>query len=346
MRDVMSILRRRLYAQRMGRVFGPGLGSALGLGIAFFVATAVADTAHADSVADLSRPSSTIPGCVNTWNPTDPKYGSRTCEGQAVARSWEEQNASINIARNVIIEASRDPRRADKETVLSALDSLAAAAESMTSTFHPKLPTQNPFATTLTWMRQQFEAFHLPVPASLGAGFRTMAKTLDDPRLLITDRNAVYDRSAAMANALSEAVSETIDAVAPETDTAVLRAHQAAVQAAQDADRGFYNAASAAAAITKAAGPDHAAIADGQFRLLQASVARRPYRCVFSRLAAWHRPSPGRTISAGRAYPHLRAHRRRQRHRCRHPEPPGLSGLGLRARLQGRELCRHRPRPP
>jgi type IV secretory pathway TraG/TraD family ATPase VirD4 len=276
MRMMMSILRRRVYARKMGRVFGPGLGSAFGLGIAFFVAAAVADTAYADSVADLSRPSSTIPGCVNSWNPTDPNYSSRTCEGQAVAQGWQERAAAIATARNVIIDASRDPGRTDRETVIGALGTLADAADAITGSFHPKPPTQNPFATTLTWMRQQFEAFHLPVPASLGDGFRTMAQTLDDPRLLITDRNAVYDRSAAMANALSEAVSETIDSVAPETDAAVLRAHQAAVRAAQDADRGFYNAASAAAAITKAAGPDHTAIADGQFRILQASVARHP----------------------------------------------------------------------
>jgi type IV secretory pathway TraG/TraD family ATPase VirD4 len=260
----------------MGRVFGPGLSSAFGLGIAVCLASAVVDPAHADSVADLSRPSSTIPSCVNTWNPTDPKYGSRTCEGRAVAQGWQERATAIATARNVIIDASRDPGRADKETVIGALGTLADAADAITSTFHPKPPIQNSFATTLAWMRQQFEAFHLTPPASLGAGFRTMAKTLDDPRLLITDRNAVYDRSAAMANALSEAVSETIDAVAPETDAAVLRVHQAAVSAAQDADRGFYNAASAADAIAKAAGPDHTAIADGQFRILQASVARHP----------------------------------------------------------------------
>jgi type IV secretory pathway TraG/TraD family ATPase VirD4 len=125
-------------------------------------------------------------------------------------------------------------------------------------------------------MRQQFEGFHLPIPASLGDGFRTMAGILGNPRLLIVDRNAVYDRSAAMADALSEAVTASIDPDVQATDAAVLAAHQAAVAAAQSAENGAYNAAAAAAAIAKAAGPDHAAIADGQFRILQASIASHP----------------------------------------------------------------------
>jgi len=250
------------------------VGSGLGLVVAFCVALAV--PASADSVADLNRPSSTIPGCVNTWNPLDPKYGGRTCEGQAVAQSWQERATSIITARNVIIDASRDPNRADKETVLGALSTLAAAADAIVSSFHLQPPSQNPFATTLAWMRQQFDAFHMPVPASLGDGFRTLARTLDDPRILIVDRNAVYDRSAIMADALSEAVAETIDPVAQETDAAVLSAHGAAIEAAQAAENGFYNATAAAAAIAKAAGPDHAPIADGQFRVLQASVASHP----------------------------------------------------------------------
>jgi type IV secretory pathway TraG/TraD family ATPase VirD4 len=270
MSTMVDVFWHRFDARRIG----PVLGSGLWLGIVFCVASAI--PALADSVADLNRPSSTVPGCVNTWNPTAPKYGGRTCEGQAAAQSWQEHATAIITARNVIIDASRDPDRADKATVMGALNTLADAADAITSTFHPSPSSQNAFATTLSWMRQQFEAFHLPVPASLGDGFRTMAQTLDDPRLLTVDRNTVYDRSAAMADALSEAVAETIDSVAPETDAAVLSAHQAAVTAAQDADRGFYNAASAAAAIAKAAGPDHAAVADGQFRILQTSVASHP----------------------------------------------------------------------
>ena len=125
-------------------------------------------------------------------------------------------------------------------------------------------------------MRQQFEGFHLPVPASLGDGFRTMSGILDNPSILIVDRNAAYDRSAAMADALSEAATESIDPDVHATDAAVLATHQAALAAAQSAQNGAYNAAAAAAAIAKAAGPDHAAIANGQFRILQASVASHP----------------------------------------------------------------------
>ena len=258
----MVVLPRHADAQRIGLLFGSGVA----LGMAVCVAWAV--PASADSVADLHRPSSTLPGCANTWNPTDQKYGSRTCEGQAVAQSWQERTTAIITARNVIIDASDDPHRADKETVLGALNTLATTADAITSTVHPQTPSPNPFATTLAWMRQQFEGFHLPVPASLGDGFRTMASILGNPRILIVDRNAVYDRSAAMADALSEAVTESIDPDVQATDAAVFAAHQAAVSAAQDADRGSYNAASADAAIAKAAGPDHAAIADGQFRIL------------------------------------------------------------------------------
>ena len=266
----MVVLPRHADAQRIGLVVASGLG----LGVAVCIAWAV--PASADSVADLNRPSSTIPGCVNTWNPIDPKYGSRTCEGQAAAQSWQERTTAIITARNVIIDASDDPNRADKETVLGALNMLATTADAITSTVHPRPPLTDTFAVTLAWMRQQFEAFHLPVPASLGDGFRTMASILEDPRILIVDRNAVYDRSAAMADALSEAVTESIGPDVQATDAAVLAAHQAAVSAAQDADRGDYNAESAAAAIAKAAGPDHAAIADGQFRILQASIASHP----------------------------------------------------------------------
>ena len=266
----MRVLRRPLDARRMGLVFASGLG----LGMAVCVALAV--PVHADSVTDVGRPSSTIPGCVNTWNPTDPKYGSRTCEGQAAAQSWQERTTAIITGRNVIIDASRDPTRADKETVLGALNMLTTTADAITSTVHPRPPLTDTFAVTLAWMRQQFEAFHLPVPASLGDGFRTMAGILNDPRILIVDRNAAYDRSAAMADALSEAVTASIDPDVQATDAVVLAAHQAAVAAAQSAENGAYNAAAAAAAIAKAAGPDHAAIADGQFRILQASVASHP----------------------------------------------------------------------
>jgi hypothetical protein len=34
--------------------------------------------ARADSVADLDRPSSTIPSCLNVWNPLDSTFSNRT----------------------------------------------------------------------------------------------------------------------------------------------------------------------------------------------------------------------------------------------------------------------------
>ncbi|MCB8878394.1 type IV secretory system conjugative DNA transfer family protein [Acidisoma silvae] len=236
--------------------------------------------AHADSVADLSRPSSTVRDCVNTWNPTDPKYG-QTCEAIAAVLTWRERASAIDTARDVIVGASRDPSRTDKEAVRGALVTLSDAADAITSSIHPQRLEQNTFASTLSWMRKQFEAFHLPIPDSLGDGFQAMARGLDDPRLLIVDRNAIYDRSASMADALSEAVAETTDTIAPDTNAAVMAAHQAAMAAAQAADNGHYDAAAASAAIVKAAGPDHAAIADGQFRILQASIARHPNQASY-----------------------------------------------------------------
>ncbi|WP_284945098.1 hypothetical protein [Acidisoma cladoniae] len=41
--------------------------------------------AYADSVADLNQPSSTVPGCVNDWNPLE--HVARTCEGKAIVQS-------------------------------------------------------------------------------------------------------------------------------------------------------------------------------------------------------------------------------------------------------------------
>jgi hypothetical protein len=238
--------------------------------------------ARADSVADLSRPSSTIPGCLNVWNPLDPTFSNRTCEGRAVVRSWQERATAINTARDVITVASIAPDRADKEEVLDALSTLAAAADAVASSYHPRPPLQDAFAGTLAWMRLRFETFHLPIPASLGDGYRTLSRILGNPMILKVDRNTAYDRSAVMADALSEAVTESIEPAAQDTDAAVFKAHQAAVEAARSAEIGTYNATTAAAAIAAAAGPDHAAIADGQTRILQASIASHPAQSQYA----------------------------------------------------------------
>jgi type IV secretory pathway TraG/TraD family ATPase VirD4 len=230
--------------------------------------------AYADSVADLNQPSSMIPGCVNDWNPLD--HVARTCEGKAVVQSWQERLTAINTARDVIVGASRDPDRADRQEVIDALKTLAAASDAITSTYHPKPPLQDDFASTLAWMRLRFQAFHLPIPASLGDGFRTFVGILSSPALLNVDRDNAYDNCAALADALSEAVNDSIEPEAQATDAAVSNAHLAALKAATDAEKGWYNAAVAAAAITAAAGPDHAAIAQGQVQILQEAIAKHP----------------------------------------------------------------------
>ncbi|MCB8878476.1 type IV secretory system conjugative DNA transfer family protein [Acidisoma silvae] len=233
-------------------------------------------SAHADSLADVERPSSSIPGCLNDWAVPNLPDGTHTCEGTAVAQIWKERAASVASASDVVTGASRDPNRTDKQAVIDALNVLAASADVIAATYHPQASDENRFADMLAWMRQRFQDFQLPIPASLGDGFRILQKRLADPRLLIVDRNAVYDRGAMMVAAFNEAVVETSDSIAPETDAAVFRAHQAAVAGAQAADEGKIDTDAASTAIAKAAGPDDAGIAETQSDILQASIAAHP----------------------------------------------------------------------
>ncbi len=249
--------------------------ASLVLAVFFLTAFSVAfGAARADSVADLARPSSTIPGCVNDWNPLD--HVTQTCEGKAEAQIWQERATAINTARDVITDASRDPDHADQAAVLNALSTLASAADAIAATYHPSPRDPDPFAATLAWMRLRFQAFQLPIPASLGDGFREFFGILKNPALLRVERNTAYDRSAILAGALSEAVTDSIDQIVQATDAAVLAAHQAAVVAARSAEDGHYNAAAAGSAIRAAAGVDHAALAEGQIQILDEVLAQHP----------------------------------------------------------------------
>ena len=232
--------------------------------------------AHADSVVDLSQPSSTVPGCLNYWSPLDSRFSPFTCEGKAETARWQERQTAISNARNVITSASRDPERISVQAVIAALDTCAAASDGIATTYHPRSPSQNAFDGTLSWMRQRFEAFHLPIPDSVGDGFRILAHVLDNPRLLKVERNDAYDRAAVVASALNDAVTESIETARQTMDAAVFAAHQAAVEAAQQAENANYNPAASAAAIRVAAGPDHAALAEEQTRALNASVGKHP----------------------------------------------------------------------
>jgi type IV secretory pathway TraG/TraD family ATPase VirD4 len=230
--------------------------------------------AEADSVADLNRPSSLIPGCLNYWNVSDPRNSEQTCEGKAAVQSWQERSTTIITARNVLMDASRSPDRADQETAIGALNSLAAVTDAITSTYRPQSPLPDNFATTLAWMKLQFQSYQLPVPATLGDGFRTLSGILSKPALLISDRNTAYDRASIIANALSEAVTGTLPSIEADADAAVFKTHQATLNAAQAAENGSYNITAATAAIAAAAGPGHETIANGYTKMLTASLAQ------------------------------------------------------------------------
>ena len=267
---------RRLW--QSGGVFGTRLGSGVIVGVGLLLASAIglSPGAWADSVADIDHPSSAIPGCVNIWDPGNARSNSQTCEAQAVQRIWTERAAAIATARDVVVRASRDPGHADVNAVVTVLGDLAAAADALTASYHSGPQEPNSLGATLSWMRARFEAFHLPVPNRLGDGFRIMAHRLSAPHILTVDRNLAYDRSAALADALSEAVAESLDQAVRDTDAAVRAAHQAALEAARAAVAGQFDAAAARAAIAKAAGPDHADVAANPTALLLTSVASRP----------------------------------------------------------------------
>lgn len=229
--------------------------------------------ARADSLADLRRPSSTIPGCVNTWGPFG--AGEPTCEGKAALAEWNEHAAAINLARDTLVNASNLPDRANPQAVVTALDAAAAAADAMVRLYHPAQPRPGDIADVLAWMRPWFEQQHLPVPASIGDGFRTLAHALQQPGLLRQERNTLLGQAAVFATRESALAAELGSDVQQQTDAAVNAAHLAALRAARAAEDG-HPLPDAGAAIAAAAGPGHPAIAQEQTRQLDASLAAHP----------------------------------------------------------------------
>jgi type IV secretory pathway TraG/TraD family ATPase VirD4 len=244
-----------------------------------------AQPAQADSVADLARPSSSIPGCVNVW--TSGYTGETSCEARATDQQWRSWQATIATASAVIMTAAHAPEHADPSAVISALQTLAVMADAVTAQYHPGPKDPDILGATLRWMHARFAAFHLPRPARLGDGFRTLAENLSQPHLGVIARGLVYDRSTALADALMEAVRDDKAAAVEATNTAVYQTHRAAMQAAEAAESGTFNAAHATAAIAAAAGPDHTAIAAAETRILLASVAHHPNQAHY--LARTHR---------------------------------------------------------
>lgn len=100
-------------------------GLVLLAGVLLFGSTA----ARADALAELQRPSSTIPGCLNDWQPPGAGVGGPTCEGKAARAEWSRHTAAINAAHDTLINAANSPDTADPAASSGALrgrDRLAA----------------------------------------------------------------------------------------------------------------------------------------------------------------------------------------------------------------------------
>lgn len=234
-------------------------------------------TARADSLADLHRPSSTIPGCVNDWGPlgTGAGVAEPTCEAKAALAEWNGHTAAISAARDRLVQASRLPDRADPQMIVNALNACAAAADAMARLDHPAPLAPHEYADVLAWMRPWFKKHKQPIPAAIGDGFRTLAAALAKPGLLRQDRIVIYDQAAVFAIREGELAAELGNEVERQTDDAVRAAHIAALKAAQAVENGR-SPSKAAKAITAAAGPGHAAVAQQQTVQLEHSLAAHP----------------------------------------------------------------------
>lgn len=155
------------------------------------------------------------------------------------------------------------------------LNACAAAADAMTRLYHAAQPRPRDFADVLAWMRPWFEHQGLPIPASIGNGFRTLAAALARPNILRQDRIAIYQEAAVFATCESELAAEFGGDVQRQTDAAVRAAHTAALEAARAVENGRAQP-DPAAAIAAAAGPGYPAVAQEQTRQLNRSLAAHP----------------------------------------------------------------------
>ena len=233
--------------------------------------------ARADSLADLRLPSSTVPGCVNDWGPlgTGSGIAEPTCEGKAALAEWNEHAAAINAARDTLARAANSPDKAAPLAVIDALDACAAAADTMARLYRPAPSAPHDDAAVLAWMRTWLEQSKLPIPVTIGDGFRALAAALARPGLRRQERNTLYGLAAMFATRESALAAERGAEVERQTDNAVRAAHLDALKAAANAEAGHPQRA-AGAAIAAAAGPDHLAIAQRQTAQLAHSLARPP----------------------------------------------------------------------
>jgi hypothetical protein len=115
--------------------------------------------AHADSLADLRLPSSTVPGCVNHWGlfGTGSGIAEPTCEGKAALAEWNEQAAAINAASDTFANAANSPDKTAPLVVIEALNACAAAADAMAGLYRPTPSAPHDDAAVWAWMRTWLE---------------------------------------------------------------------------------------------------------------------------------------------------------------------------------------------
>ena len=233
--------------------------------------------AWGDLLADLRAPSSTIPGCINDWGlfGTGSGIAEPTCEGKAALAEWNNHAAAISAASDTLAKAANWPDKTAPRAVIDALEICAAAADAMSRLYHPVPASPHDDAAVMAWMRNWLEQSKLPIPVTIGDGFRVIAAGLAQPGLRRQQRNALYGLAAIFASRESVLAAERDAEVERRTDDAVRAAHRAALQAAANAEAG-HPQQNARAAITAAAGPGHPALAQRQTAQLTQSLAAHP----------------------------------------------------------------------
>jgi hypothetical protein len=206
---------------------------------------------------------------------SSPRVAQPTCEGNAALAEWNEHAAAVNTPRDLIVQASDLPDRADPRAVVNAFNACAADADAMTRLYHAAAPRPRGLADVLAWMRPWFERQRQPIPDAIDDGFRTLAGALGRPNILRQDRIAIYQEAAVFATRESELAAELGGDVQRQTDATVRAAHTAALEAARAVENGRAQP-DPAAAIAAAAGPGHPAVAQEQTRQLSRSLAAHP----------------------------------------------------------------------
>lgn len=233
--------------------------------------------AHADTLADLRKPTSTIAGCINHWGPggTGEDAGP-TCKGKAARAAWKAQAVIIDQARAVLVRASDlPPDRTKSQVVVDALNRSAAAADALERLYQPGPDGRQDFVSVLAWMRPWFGYQHLLRPASIADGFRILAQAVARPDLSAPDRTALYGQAAAVSTRASELAAELGGDAGRQTDAAVYAVHRAALQVAVAVEHGHHRP-NIGARLAAAAGPGHWGIALAETRWLTRSLAEHP----------------------------------------------------------------------